>query len=518
MLMAHEAEIIIPGSFVVLQGNAGDGMSNTIDEVPIEDDEDDFDNAAFNSSSRAPYGHATELDDIDEDEADDDNENSNNIPEVSVDEADEGEFQHVEMEDDQKMAASPSGSVDHDMQNSSRGNPPSSNPTTATTNTATRMVGLGQLASQRAATPTVALNRWTNAQSSTRTETASTPSAASDDSFIVVTGQEQQSSSPRLATEQDHAGVSHSISSDGRRQTKALKTSSSTETSSRTQQSQRSRDSRTDNELSLSSAEAIERWQIECRDREVRQRLEWKQANVEQQQQLLQQDYQMLESPTAESSIASMLSIFGGSGSRTTDRAEAAAAARSGARYGEHHLYDGEEWWHSEGQVAVFQDVPRTELLQSAEAGQESTMPSHRTVVRNVIGALGPGTTIVANELMYLDSHTLERLDVATTTSTHGSVHNIYPRGRPGWIQLLKFEYQPSENNDNVAEPPNRMAFCVLSLDGYPLLSPGLPSLYVDPHVWVWRVTCPAGAYVREGLDLNTRHIGEDSVAVLFAY
>jgi hypothetical protein len=30
--------------------------------------------------------------------------------------------------------------------------------------------------------------------------------------------------------------------------------------------------------------------------------------------------------------------------------------------------------------------------------------------------------------------------------------------------------------------------------------------MYVDPYVWVWRVTCPAGAYVREGLDLNTQH------------
>ena len=44
--MAHEAEIIIPGSFVVQQGNAGDGLSNTMDTLPVlmlEDVHDDVD-------------------------------------------------------------------------------------------------------------------------------------------------------------------------------------------------------------------------------------------------------------------------------------------------------------------------------------------------------------------------------------------------------------------------------------------------------------------------------------------
>ena len=192
-----------------------------------------------------------------------------------------------------------------------------------------------------------------------------------------------------------------------------------------------------------------------------------------------------------------------------------ASVARRVSNHGETQVYEGEEWWHFEGQVAIFKDVPTTKLMplevtESSLFGDD--LLPRRVVVRNIIGTLSPGTTIVAMELLYLNSHTLERIDAAATTDTEVSVHGthkIYPRGRPGLLQLLKFEYQPSQNNNSNHEPTSCIAYCVLSLDGYPLLTPGLPSLYVDPHVWVWRVTCPAGAYVREGLDLNTRHIGE---------
>ncbi len=57
--MAHESEIIIPGSFVVLQGNAGDGLSNTIDSVPIiedydDDNDDDNDDARYEQDEPEP--------------------------------------------------------------------------------------------------------------------------------------------------------------------------------------------------------------------------------------------------------------------------------------------------------------------------------------------------------------------------------------------------------------------------------------------------------------------------------
>ena len=58
-----------------------------------------------------------------------------------------------------------------------------------------------------------------------------------------------------------------------------------------------------------------------------------------------------------------------------------------------------------------------------------------------------------------------------------------------------------------VETPEGRTGYTTLSLDGYPLLGPGVASMYLDPTTWIWRVTCPAGAYVREGLDLSTQHI-----------
>jgi hypothetical protein len=65
-----------------------------------------------------------------------------------------------------------------------------------------------------------------------------------------------------------------------------------------------------------------------------------------------------------------------------------------------------------------------------------------------------------------------------------------YPRGRTGWLQLL-YLVSPCEG------------WVVLSIDGLSFLGPGLPALYVDPNVWMWRVTCSAGAYVRAGLELT---------------
>ena len=498
MLMAHEAEIIIPGSFVVLQGNAGDGMSNTIDDLPIEDD--DSGHPPLHSSSSA-YAQPTELADVDEDEDD----GSNNIPEVSMDDPEEGGFQHVEdvrcveedeEHDQQKLPAIKS--IKHEIQN---------------TNATTRVVGLGQLASQRQATPTVALNRWTHGPSAatgnleTDAAASSSHTSSGDDSFVVVTEQKLQSSTAGHGTQQDTEGTS------GDRADQAA-TSKPSPSAPRISGSQKCGNHEEDSVLSSSSMQAIERWRVECRNREIRQRREWKQANAEQQQQLRQQERQQLEPSPAESSIASMLSILGGDSPGDTHMPDASVARRV-SNHGETQVYEGEEWWHFEGQVAIFKDVPTTKLMplevtESSLFGDD--LLPRRVVVRNIIGTLSPGTTIVAMELLYLNSHTLERIDAAATTDTEVSVHGthkIYPRGRPGLLQLLKFEYQPSQNNNSNHEPTSCIAYCVLSLDGYPLLTPGLPSLYVDPHVWVWRVTCPAGAYVREGLDLNTRHIGE---------
>ncbi len=149
----------------------------------------------------------------------------------------------------------------------------------------------------------------------------------------------------------------------------------------------------------------------------------------------------------------------------------------------EHLFWTNDFWWLQKGKVAVLRELP-TKLMNG-------------TILRSVIGTVTPGTTIVATDICYLDSKTLQRLQVPPITSSGGSTlpHRIYPRGKQGWLVLVKLQLH------------GRMGYATLSVDGYPLLAPGLPSWYTDPNCWIWRVTCPAGAFVREGLDLNTHHI-----------
>jgi hypothetical protein len=138
-----------------------------------------------------------------------------------------------------------------------------------------------------------------------------------------------------------------------------------------------------------------------------------------------------------------------------------------------------EMWWQSGGRIAVLSDVPA-----KTDTGK---------VMTNTIGTLSPGATIVATDIVYLDSISFERL-VIPPTALSGD-NNVYPKPRSCWIQLIQIDYE------------GHTGYVCLSLDGYWLLAPGLPSLYIDPHTWLWRVICPAGAFVREGLELNTRHI-----------
>lgn len=141
-------------------------------------------------------------------------------------------------------------------------------------------------------------------------------------------------------------------------------------------------------------------------------------------------------------------------------------------------------WWLQRGKVAIMKELP--------------TKLSNGTILRSVIGTIPPGSTVVATDICYLNSQTLQRCQVAPITSSGGTTsppHRIYPRAKLGWLVLVKLEHH------------GRIGYATLSVDGYPLLAPGLPSWYTDPHCWIWRVTCPSGAYVREGLNLNTQHL-----------
>ncbi len=137
-------------------------------------------------------------------------------------------------------------------------------------------------------------------------------------------------------------------------------------------------------------------------------------------------------------------------------------------------------WWLSQrGFLAVLEELPQ---------------PYH---IPKVIDLLAPGMTVVATELITLDSQDLTPVPVFPREEVDGAL--IYPPARSGILQIVRIEW----NNH-----PSKQGYVVLSRNGYPFLGPGLPSAYTDPTHWVWRVTCPDGAYVRAGMDLSSTHMG----------
>ena len=154
-------------------------------------------------------------------------------------------------------------------------------------------------------------------------------------------------------------------------------------------------------------------------------------------------------------------------------------------------------WWQRNGEVAVFSKLP--------EKGFDGSISVDR------IGTLPPGLTVVANDLIELDSTTFYvKEGLQRHPQGPSDRQREFSLGRVGIIQMIKVDRE------------RQTGYACLSLDGYPLLSPGLPDAYVNPGApnsnvgldsshtngsWIWRVTCPSGAYVREGLDLRTRHI-----------
>jgi hypothetical protein len=136
-------------------------------------------------------------------------------------------------------------------------------------------------------------------------------------------------------------------------------------------------------------------------------------------------------------------------------------------------------WWlnDSDGRLTVMKDHPKRS--------------SRGVILRTVTSSLPPGCTVVGTELVCLHTDTLQPVKMQRSSSSAGAYE--YPHGRAGWLQLLKIE-SPVEG------------WVVLSIDGCSLLGPGLPSLYVDPQVWMWRVTCAVGAFVREGLEFESKH------------
>lgn len=156
-------------------------------------------------------------------------------------------------------------------------------------------------------------------------------------------------------------------------------------------------------------------------------------------------------------------------------------------------------WWQKNGKVAVLRELP--------------IRLNDGFVAVHKIGTLPPGTTVHAQELIELDSKTifpkateaetqntqdcLAHCTNGTTTAAAAATKRLCPVGRAGIIQMIKVDTKEGKTG-----------YACLSVDGYPLLAPGTPEAYVNSNIgsWIWRVTCPYGAFVRKGLDLQTAH------------
>ena len=148
------------------------------------------------------------------------------------------------------------------------------------------------------------------------------------------------------------------------------------------------------------------------------------------------------------------------------------------------NINNSRQWWITKnGCLALFDTLPvlygafdcTSEGI--ANANSETIVPTKNgNYLRlKVGGEIPPGATVMATEIHYICDGGIGI----------GMQSNNY--------KLLKIESPTT-------------GFIVYSCDGYCCLGPGLPSSYIEPEVWAWRVMCPNGAYVRQGVELGSVH------------
>jgi len=177
------------------------------------------------------------------------------------------------------------------------------------------------------------------------------------------------------------------------------------------------------------------------------------------------------------------------------------ANPQSGTRAAATSQHHRSQWWKMKSNcLAVFEALPSPvegsnyypeDHASSAAIG---TITPATSVARvnpgKILGELSPGCTVMGTEMIHIDRNTLQPLP------PHDNIieNDAGTTKRPGTYQFLKIE-SPF------------IGYVLFGIDGYTYLGPGLPSYYADPEVWTWRVTCPEGAYVRQGLELTSVHV-----------
>lgn len=159
-------------------------------------------------------------------------------------------------------------------------------------------------------------------------------------------------------------------------------------------------------------------------------------------------------------------------------------------------------WYQKDGRLIVFKSLPCIDL----QSGKVVTDPividgQHRGDAAegmNVV-TIAPGSTVMAEEAITLDSRSLK------------IIHSTANRSASSTDDDKRRSHGSSSNGATLCflSITSPYAGYILShVHNYPYLAPGSPTTYTN-STWLWRVTChPDGAFIRSGLDLVTDHIG----------
>lgn len=164
-------------------------------------------------------------------------------------------------------------------------------------------------------------------------------------------------------------------------------------------------------------------------------------------------------------------------------------------------------WWRRKktGYLAVFDSAPTISMKEEAPSGSRS--PGRNSgnndadikvliTTGKIIGQLPPGTTIMASRMITIDDELLQAQSLPVQPNDnnideHTTTHEAYSGSTYKFLEIIS--------------PIN--GYILFGIDGYSFAAPGLPSNYTEPEMWTWRVTCPDGAFVRQGLELTSVHV-----------
>jgi hypothetical protein len=181
-------------------------------------------------------------------------------------------------------------------------------------------------------------------------------------------------------------------------------------------------------------------------------------------------------------------------------------------------------WYQKDGRLIVFKSLPYMSssgkvvahpiiTFDGVEEGEGNEQ--RRDGEKGMILMIAPGTTVMAEEAITLDSRSLKILHstaaAATKSSAMDSNGNCADSVEQKQQQRHRKHYGRHRNSATLCflrTSSPHIGYILSHIHNYPYLAPGLPTTYTG-STWLWRVTCqPDGAFIRSGLDLVAEHIG----------